>query len=89
MYARFRWRGTDSPSSGATIAVRPEGSRRINRPSDVIPVTLLRIERTRPCCEYVPVLRPVRVRLDFDALALGAVSDLDWLAVVGGGSVFA
>ena len=44
MYARFRWRGTDSSPSGATMAVRPEGKRRINRPSDVIPVTRLRTE---------------------------------------------
>jgi hypothetical protein len=42
IYARFRRRGAGSSPSGATMAVRPEGKRRINRPSGVIPVTRLR-----------------------------------------------
>ena len=79
----------DSSSSGATIAVRPDGKRRINRPSDVIPITRLRIERVRPCWEYAAELRPARARLDFEATDFSVLCELDWLAVVGGCSVLA
>ena len=79
----------DSPSSGATIAVRPDGKRRINRPSDVIPVTRLRTERMRPGGEYAEELRVGRTRLDFEATDFSVLRELDWLAVAGVGSVFA
>src|SRR5262245_14061299 len=89
MKTRFRRRGTASSSSGATTAVRPDGRRRINRPSDVIPMTLLRIERVRPCGEYAAELRLTRARLDFEATDFSVLCELDWLAAVGGGSAFA
>lgn len=79
----------DPSSSGATIAVRPDGRRRINLPSDVIPVTRLRTERIRPCEEDAAELRLARVRLDFDATDFGALCELDWVEPVGGGSLFA
>ena len=67
MYTLFRWRGTDSSSSGATMAVRPEGRRRINRPSDVIPMTRLRTKRVRPRAEFVAELRLDGARLAVEA----------------------
>jgi hypothetical protein len=69
--------------------VRPDGRRRINRPSDVIPVTRLRTERVRPCWEYAAELRLARARFDFEATDFSVLFELDWLAVAGGGSVFA
>jgi hypothetical protein len=57
----------DSSSSGATIAVRPEGSRRINRPSDVIPMTRLRTEPVRAREEYAAELRLALARLAVEA----------------------
>ena len=89
MYTLFRWRGTDSSSSGATMAVRPEGKRRINRPSDVIPVTRLRTERVRPRVESAAELRLERARLATEATDFFVLSAADRLAVAGGGSVFA
>jgi hypothetical protein len=47
--------------------VRPEGKRRINRPSDVMPMTRLRTEPVRPRAEYAAELRLERARLDFEA----------------------
>jgi hypothetical protein len=55
----------------------------------VIPVTRLRIERVRPCEEYAAELRLARVRLDFEATVFSALLELERLAVVGAGSVFA
>ena len=52
-------------------------------------MTRLRTERVRPCCEYAAELRLARVRLDFEATDFSALLELDRLAVVGGGSVFA
>jgi len=78
----------NASSSGATIAVRPEGRRSINRPSDVMPMTRLRIERMRPCGEYAVELR-ARARLDFEATDFSVLRELDWLAVAGDGSLFA
>ena len=52
-------------------------------------MTRLRTERVRPCEEYVAELRLARVRLDFEATDFSALLELDRLAVVGGGSVFA
>ena len=54
-----------------------------------MPVTRLRTERVRPCEEYAAELRLARVRLDFEATDFSALLELDRLAVVGGGSVFA
>ena len=71
------------------MAVRPEGKRRINRPSDVIPVTRLRTERVRPRAEYAAELRLERARLAVEATDFFLLSAVDWLAVAGGGSVFA
>jgi hypothetical protein len=76
-------------SSGATIAVRPDGRRRINRPSDVIPTTRLRIKRVRLCWEYRAEPRPVRARSDLEATDFSALCEADWLAGGFGGSVFA
>jgi len=78
----------NASSSGATIAVRPDGRRRINRPSDVMPMTRLCIERMRPCGEYAVELR-ARARLDFEATDFSVLRELDWLAVAGDGSLFA
>ena len=52
-------------------------------------MTRLRIERVRPCWEYAAELRLERVRLDFEATDFSALCELDWLAVLGGASVFA
>ena len=79
----------NSSSSGATIAVRPERRRRINRPSDVMPTTRLRTERIWPCGEYAAELRLVRARLEFEATDFSVLRELDWPAVVGVASVFA
>ena len=49
------------------MAVRPEGKRRINRPSDVIPVTRLRTERVRPRAESAAELRLEGARLAVEA----------------------
>jgi len=70
------------------MAVRPDGKRRINRPSDVIPVTRLRTEPVRPRAEYAVEPRVARVRLDLEATDFSAICEFDWLAVAGGGSVF-
>ena len=79
----------DASSSGATIAVRPDGRRRINRPSDVIPTTRLRIDRVRPCEEYAEeVLRLGRARLVFEATDFSAPGALGWLGIADVGSVF-
>jgi hypothetical protein len=78
-----------SSSSGATTAVRPDGRRRINRPSDVIPTTRLRIERVLLCWEYRAELRPARARLDLEATDFSALCESDWAAGGFGGSVFA
>ena len=69
------------------MAVRPEGKRRINRPSDVIPVTRLRTEWVRPRGESATELR-AGARLAEDAIDFFLFSAADRLAVVGGGSVF-
>src|SRR5439155_472140 len=45
--ARRCLRGRTWSSSGATIAVRPDGNRKINLPSELIPTTLPRIEPAR------------------------------------------
>ena len=71
------------------MAVRPEGKRRINRPSDVIPVTRLRTERVRPRAEYAAELRLEGARLAVEATDFFLLSAADRLAVAGGGSVFA
>ena len=71
------------------MAVRPEGKRKINRPSDVIPVTRLRTERVRPRVEYAAELRLEGARLAFEATDFFLFSAVDRLAVAGGGSVFA
>jgi len=71
------------------MAVRPEGKRRINRPSDVIPVTRLRTERVRPRVESAAELRLEGARLAAEATDFFVLSAADWLAVVGGVSVFA
>ena len=71
------------------MAVRPEGKRRINRPSDVIPVTRLRTERVRPRAESAAELRLERARLAAEATDFFVLSAVDRLAVAGGGSVFA
>ena len=76
---RLRWRGANSSSSGATIAVRPEGRRRINLPSGVIPTKRLRTEPVRRC----------RARLEFEAIDFFLPCNVDWLEVVGGDSAFA
>jgi hypothetical protein len=55
----------------------------------VIPVTRLRTERVRPCEEYAGKLRLARARLDFETTDFSVLGELDLLAVVGGGSVFA
>ena len=52
-------------------------------------MTRLRAERARPCEEYAAELRLARVRLDFEATDFSALLELDRVAVVGGGSVFA
>ena len=70
------------------MAVRPEGKRRINRPSDVIPVTRLRTEWVRPRGESATELR-AGARLAEDAIDFFLFSAADRLAVAGGGSVFA
>ena len=49
------------------MAVRPEGKRRINRPSEVIPTTRLRTEPERPRGGYAAELRLARARLDLEA----------------------
>src|SRR5262249_32911945 len=89
MKTRLRWRGgAKSSSSGATITVRPDDERRINRPSEVIPTTRLRTEPVRARSEFSE-LRPARARLDADATDFFLLCELDSLAVVGGGSEFA
>src|SRR4029078_13444361 len=88
MYSRFRWRGADSSPSGATMAVRPEGKRRINRPWDVMPVTRLRTEWVRPLGDSATEPRLAGGRLADDATGFFLFSAADRLAVVGGGSVF-
>ena len=70
------------------MAVRPEGKRRINRPSDVMPVTRLRTEWVRPRGESVTEPRLAGARLADDATGFFLFSAADRLAVVGGGSVF-
>ena len=70
------------------MAVRPEGKRRINRPSDVIPVTRLRTEWVRPRGESATELR-AGARLAEDAIGFFLFSAADRLAVAGGGSAFA
>ncbi len=84
---RFRWRGATS-SSGATILVRPEGPRRINRPSEVIPTKRLRTGPRRPRDELLE-LRSPRARLAAEATDFFSSWGLDWLAVAGGGSLLA
>jgi len=70
------------------MAVRPEGKRRINRPSDVMPVTRLRTEWVRPRGESATEPRLAGARLADDATGFFLFSAADRLAVVGGGSVF-
>ena len=65
------------------MAVRPDGNRRIKRPSDVMPVTRLRTIRVRPCCEYPEALRLAGRRLDFETTDLSLLEDVDERAVVG------
>src|SRR5262245_41332267 len=83
---RLRCRGTSS--SGATITVRPDCRRMINRPSEVIPTTRLRTERVRPRGE-LSELSSAPARLDADATDFFLLCELDSLAVVEGGSKFA
>ena len=71
------------------MAVRPEGKRRINRPSDVIPVTRLRTEWVRPRAESATEPRLAGARLADDTTDFFLFSAADPLAVAGGGSVFA
>jgi hypothetical protein len=71
------------------MAVRPEGKRRINRPSDVIPVTRLRTERVRPRAESIAELRLDGARLAVEATDFFLLSAADRLAVAVGGSVLA
>src|SRR6476660_8230211 len=71
------------------MAVRPEGKRRINRPSDVIPITRLRTERVRPRAESAAELRLEGARLAVEATDFFLLSAADRLAAGGGGSVFA
>ena len=71
------------------MAVRPEGRRRINRPSEVIPTKRLRTEPERPREEYAAELRLSRARLDLKATDFSLLLEVDELAVFGGGSVFA
>src|SRR5438093_13191656 len=68
--ARRCRRGTNSSASesGATIAVRPEGNRKINLPSEVMPTTR---PRTDPA------------RRDVEATDSFLLCELDWLAVAG------
>jgi hypothetical protein len=70
------------------MAVRPEGKRRISRPSDVIPVTRLRTERVRPRAESAAELRLERACLAAEATDFFVLSAADRLAVAGGSSVF-
>jgi hypothetical protein len=79
----------DSSSSGATIAVRPDGKRRINLPSEVMPVTRLRNERVRPCEEYAAELLLTRAFLDFEATDFSVLGELNLPPLVAGGSLFA
>jgi len=71
------------------MAVRPEGKRRINRPSDVMPVTRLRTECVRPRSESAAALRREAGRLAVDVIDFFLLSAAERLAVTGGGSVFA
>ena len=71
------------------MAVRPEGKRRINRPSDVIPVTRLRTEWVRPRGESAAEPRLAGARFADDTTDFFLFSAADRLAVAGGGSVFA
>jgi hypothetical protein len=71
------------------MAVRPEGKRRINLPSEVIPVTRLRTEWVRPRVVSATELRLGGACLADEAIDFFLFSAADRLAVAGGGSVFA
>ena len=52
-------------------------------------MTRLRTEPARPRAEYAAELRLARMRLDFEATDFFLLCEVDWPAVVGGGSAFA
>src|SRR5215467_10750753 len=86
MKTRLRWRGwAESSSSGATIAVCPEGRRIINLPSDVIPMTRVRTDPRRPR-DALSGPWPALACLDLDVADFCLVCELDWLTVFGGRS---
>src|SRR5437763_11042882 len=70
-------------ASGDTVAVRPEGKRRINLPSEVMPTTRARTEPPRRCGESSEKPCGPRARLDVDATDFFLLCELDWLAVAG------
>jgi hypothetical protein len=52
-------------------------------------MTRLRTEPVRLRAEYAAELRLARARLDFEATDFSLLREVNWLAVVGGGSLFA
>ena|SRR5437667_4644390 len=81
-----RWRrgaNSSSSESGATIAVRPDGNRKISLPSEVIPTTRLRTEPTRLCGQSSENFLPPCAGLDPEATAFFLPFGLGWLHAIG------
>src|SRR6266516_3461658 len=68
---------------GVTIAVRPEGKRRINLPSDVMPTTRARTEPERRCGQSSENLWVPRAPFDVEPTDFFLPCELDWLPVAG------
>src|SRR5438045_2026288 len=90
---RRRWRrgAMSSPSSepGVAITVRPDGKRRINLPSDVMPTNRARIEPRISRGSPLTAMSAARVRLDGEATLFFVLGELDSFGVAGCDATFA
>jgi len=68
---------SSSPESGETVAVRPEGKRKMSLPSEVIPTTLARTEPRRPCGKSSDIPELPRERRELEVTVFFLFREVD------------